>query len=229
MSDGLFDMHGNPVDEFGNPIEQITIIGSRGMSYDDYLDYKENGLPDLDRNYQNCGRSSGGGGGGVNQYGVREGDPIDAALDYLIDGSPTFRDAYKAFARTGAKIVFTTAVNGTRFDWPTNTVIWNPADANETAQGVNSTALSLAHEMGHAIEYFRDPVGFVASYKEAEESISYQLGGNSTNNTYKVATEEIRNLPFEQAVARELGEPVREKYVATSHIVDSVTYSSHSR
>lgn len=142
----------------------------------------------------------------------------EVAINYLVLGSATFRMAYPTFLRAGAAIRITDGFS--EFSYQTNTIFWNPTDANAHAAGINSTALSLAHEIGHAVGYFNDPASYVRDIE-----FPYDVG----RGVYTFSREEIRNLPFEQAIARELGEPVRENYLgATGFKVNTVTFSCFS-
>ncbi|MDR0782111.1 MAG: FG-GAP-like repeat-containing protein [Pseudomonadales bacterium] len=164
----------------------------------------------------------GGSAGQGANFGVIEDDPVQAAIDYLLAGSAAFREMYEEFKKSGATIEFTTDVVSS-FDHENNIVKWNPTAAHAIPDGVNSTSLILAHEMAHAVEYYKNPEAFLTAIEPRYNPL-FPLA--------KIATpswEEIRNLPFEQTVARQLGEPVRQEYFdADGRTVDSVLFSCHS-
>ena len=142
----------------------------------------------------------------------------EVAINYLLNGSITFRMVYSYFLQTGAIVSVTDGFS--EFNYQTNAIFWNPTDANAHERGINSTALSLSHEIGHAIGYFNDPASYVRNI---------EFPYDADRGVYTLSREEVRNLPFEQNIARELGEPVTQEYFgATGFRVNTVVFSCFS-
>lgn len=74
------------------------------------------------------------------------------AIDYL-SKSKDFRSMYRQFGKSGATILLTDGVSS--FDENANIVYWNPSDGNQVEAGIQSSALGLAHEIGHAVRFSR--------------------------------------------------------------------------
>jgi len=121
---------------------------------------------------------------------------------------------YRQFGKSGATILLTDGVSS--FDENANIVYWNPSDGNQVEAGIQSSALGLAHEIGHAVRFFQNPTAY-----RNETVWPY----NSATGKFRVSQEEIRNIPFEQSVARQLGEPLRYQYLdAQPYKAPSVTF-----
>lgn len=89
----------------------------------------------------------------------------------------------------------------------TNTVYWDPSEANNYKAGIGSPALTLAHEMSHAVRYHS-----VSSKQWVLDMTSpvREVGPNTW--AYSPSPEEIRATNHINIIERELGEPVRSGY-----------------
>jgi len=95
------------------------------------------------------------------------------------------------------------------YDPNTRTIHWDPTSGLLLPCGaVQSVALGLAHEMGHALLH-------------QEGHISY-----TTNSAADIALEEAENLRrFESPIARQLGEPTRAgHHIGTAHRMNNSTH-----
>jgi hypothetical protein len=125
------------------------------------------------------------------------------SIDYLIQ-SNTFNDLY--YKLDSADEVFTVNFNDDKvmsYDYPTKTINY---DSNQglkikSSGSIQSPALLLSHEMGHAQQ---DLTGYMDKV--------YSNYDGSDVNKYKTINIENPNVKLETRIAKELGEPTRQNY-----------------
>ena len=135
---------------------------------------------------------------------------LEAALYYL-QQSEIGRTILAQAAGKGVHIQFSNPVNyGNGYSAPSNTIIWDPSkgvavqDSNGNFIGAQSSALSLAHEIAHAI----DP---------------RQMEQKDIFNAQYVNESEAEAVMYTDTIAKELGEIQRLNYKGDNANVQNVT------
>jgi len=128
---------------------------------------------------------------------------FERAIAYL-NQSETFRELWNILQYGGETITiaFTNNLRGTGYAPEIRTVIWHPTGGLILYDGISvqSAALGLAHEMGHAAQH-------ILGISYYMESLAWP------GNTLLLRRMEEDNMArFEIPIARELGEPIRMNY-----------------
>ncbi len=144
-----------------------------------------------------------------------------AIMKYLSKSS-TFNQEYKTLqdaATTYYVAVTTQDVHS--YNPETKVITINPESGLRVPGGVQSPALGAGHEISHGAQQERNPAGFEQD-RAVTSSITVEADGTIVIST-PVSSEEQRATRVESQMARELGEPVRERYQDSS---GSVTVGS---
>jgi hypothetical protein len=124
--------------------------------------------------------------------------------------SETFQELYDFLQNSGITVTIAFInTNDMWYDPNTRTIHWDPTSGLLLpSSAVQSAALGLAHEMGHALLH-------------QEGHISY-----TTNTAADIALEEAENLRrFESPIARQLSEPTRSgHHIGTAHRMNNSTH-----
>jgi hypothetical protein len=136
----------------------------------------------------------------------------DGADMYNFGGNEVYWDPSSALITSGSPLAHLGKENG-----PIGYNPWAVMNGNTTNGGVQSPALGLLHELGHAFDYIIDPNGYLQrvgtpdfGYKDAEEK--YDINGLVTR------------------VARYLGEPTRTNHASIADLrVDDPTWHALPR
>lgn len=119
---------------------------------------------------------------------------VNEALSYLAESPAALSLLWQA-RQAGVKIHIVTGQSITAYDSGSNTVFWNPAGAVLLSNGaIQSSALGLIHEIAHAIGRLTN-IGFDLQYGDTEERRVIEQ--------------------YEQIIATQLGEPVRNNHGGT--------------
>lgn len=149
---------------------------------------------------------------------------VGAALDYL-GNSQTFNEIYAQTNAAGVTIkTVTTPGFVSTFDYETNSVLWNPTQANRAQNGVISPAVILGHELAHAARFNENPELFLEELHSPVVRNPFLPPG--VGETFGTSPEEARATSVEQQISLELGEPVRVNYRDAKDVyVTSPTFS----
>lgn len=127
-------------------------------------------------------------------------------IDYL-SNSPTHVANYETLVNAVETFYIAITVQDVHaFDADSNVITFNPYRGLQLTDGVQSPALGLAHEVGHAVEDLMNP----EQYRK-NTSVIVTVEGNDITIAQNIAEEE-RATSVESQVATELGEVNRSNY-----------------
>lgn len=111
------------------------------------------------------------------------------------------------------------------YSFAKNRLVWNPKRGGMLANGQESPALILAHEIQHAVDDHKHVLS-KAEMQEDNFRMNFEAMLTDGKPTF-IARAEVRATATEGKIAAELGEPVRKSYLDFAAFVDVTDPTQH--